>query len=174
MGKETNKRRNYVIDKNFQFRFIATFLLLIVGSLLIFTGGFACFYWISYMAGDNIFSEFMIIYKQVPELDENNKPKLTAEGLPITKSQEMPPVNRLEIVLPPVLINNLIIVIMISVIGVFYSHKIAGPAYRIEKDIAEALTGKKGIKIRLRKTDKLKTLAEKVNLLLEELDKARP
>ncbi|MBN1412410.1 MAG: hypothetical protein JW969_16300 [Spirochaetales bacterium] len=173
MGKEFNKRRNYVIDKNFQFRFIATFILLIVGSLLIFTGGFACFYWINYMAGDNIFSEFLVIYKQVPDLDDNGEPRLGVDGNQIMKTMELPPINRLEIVLPPILINNVIIVLMISIIGIFYSHKIAGPAYRIEKEIAQVLDGKTGIKIRLRKTDKLKTLAEKVNLLIAELDKHR-
>lgn len=171
MGKEYIKRRNYVIDKSFQFRFIATFLVIVVLSLAIFSAGFALYYWIMYMAGDNIFSEVISIHKQIPVLGADGKPMLDSNGNKLTQAGTPKFYNRLEIVLPPLLINNLIIMILISVIGIFYSHRIAGPVYRIETDISKVLAGEKGIKIHLRKNDKLKSLADKINALLDRLEK---
>jgi hypothetical protein len=171
--KEFIKRTTYVVDKKFQFRFVATFLLIVVMSLALFSACVALFYWVSYMAGDNVFTEFIEISKQVPKVDTDGKPILNADGSQVTESIKSPPIigGRLIIVLPPILINNLIIMIIISVLGIFYSHKIAGPAYRIQKDIDRTLAGEKGVRIQLRKGDKLKDLADKVNALIDSYEK---
>ena len=171
MAKEFIKRTNYVIDKKFQLRFVAMFLVVIIISMVVFTGIVALTYWGSYLAGENIFNEFITIYQRVPELDSQGKPVMQDDGKPVMTSKELPPTNRIYLVLPPILINNLIIMVIISVIGIFYSHRIAGPAYRIETDIVRALGGEKGIQIRLRKGDKLESLADKVNQLLEAYEK---
>ena len=163
MAKRFWRRKKYVINRQFQFRFVATFLVMIIVSLLVFSGGAAVFYWIRYMAGENIFSEFIFIHKQIRTYNEKGEPTGT-------KSEQLPPVNRVELVLPPLLINNLIILVLIAVIGIFYSHRIAGPAYRMEQDIARVLSGETGVAIRLRKKDKLKSLANKINLLIKELE----
>lgn len=65
MENKTYKRKNYVIDKDFQYGFIATFLFLVVLALLIFSAGFYVYYWVMYMTGDNIFKEFITIQKTV-------------------------------------------------------------------------------------------------------------
>jgi hypothetical protein len=52
-----------------------------------------------------------------------------------------------------------------------YSHRIAGPVYRMQKDIEKALEGEKGVRVHLRKKDKLKDLAEKVNALIDAYEK---
>ncbi|MBN2738340.1 MAG: hypothetical protein JXR70_15260 [Spirochaetales bacterium] len=170
MAKNFIKRTNYVIDKKFQLRFVAMFLVVIIISMIVFTGIVAITFWGSYLAGDNIFNEFITIYQRVPEKDPQGKPVLQ-NGKPVMTSKELPPTNRIYLILPPLLINNLIIMIMISVIGIFYSHRIAGPAFRIETDIARTLGGEKGIQIRLRKGDKLESLAQKVNDLIEAYEK---
>jgi len=168
MSKEFVKRKNYVIDKRFQFRFIATFLLYILISLSLFSMGIFVFYWISYMMGDNIVSEFIVIYKQVPVLDDAGNVKYDKNNKPLTTTEPQPPLNPVQLILPPILINNLIIVIIISILGIFYSHKIAGPAYRIGTDISRVLDGEKGVVIKLRRNDKLHDLAAKVNQLIED------
>ncbi|MBN2443908.1 MAG: hypothetical protein JXJ04_21275 [Spirochaetales bacterium] len=173
MAKDFVKRKNYVIDKNFQFRFIATFLLYILISLLLFSGGVFIFYWISYMAGENVVSEFIVIYRQVQVMDSQGNPQMDSDNEPLTTTEPQPPINPIQLILPPILINNLIIVLIISVLGVFYSHKIAGPAYRMSTDIQRVLDGEKGVVIRLRNTDKLQKLAEQVNALIIEYDKLR-
>jgi methyl-accepting chemotaxis protein len=163
--REFIKRTTIVVDKRFQFRFVATFLLIVVLSLSVFSAGVAGYYWIRYMAGDNVFKEFIEISSQVTKVDEN--------GNTYTESVKSPPIvgGRLILVLPPILINNLVIMIIISVLGIYYSHRIAGPAYRMQKDIDRVLAGDKGVRIRLRKGDKLKELASKLNGLIESYEK---
>lgn len=52
-------------------------------------------------------------------------------------------------------------------VSLYISNKFAGPLYRIEKELDEALNSKKKIAIKLRKDDYLKSLAEKINKLSE-------
>jgi methyl-accepting chemotaxis protein len=170
-SKEFIKRTTYVVDKKFQFRFVAIFLVVIIVSLVIFSAGVVAFYWVRYMTGDNVFSEFITISKQVPELDAAGNTIKDSSGNIVMTTKTFPPGNRLEVVVPPILVNNLIIMIIISIIGVLYSHRIAGPVYRMEKEIGRVLDGEKGVRVTLRKKDKLKNLAEKLNALIEKLEK---
>jgi methyl-accepting chemotaxis protein len=159
MSKGRYKRQNYLIDKKFQYQFVAWFLLLVVISLFVFSGGMAAYYWIRYMAGENVFSEFIYIQKQVRVTNE--KGEVTG-----TRSEMQPPINRLELILPSILINNVIIMVIIAVIGIFYSHRIAGPIYRIEQDLARILGGEREVKIRVRQKDKMQSLVAKINQLI--------
>ncbi len=163
MAKMVYNRKNYIIDKQLQFKFIATFLILIIVSLMLFSTGFAVFYYMKYKMGDKVYSEFILIQEQGTSID--------ADGNEITISDDPYYVNRFELIVPPILFNNLIMLIVVSIIGIFYSHKIAGPAYRIQEDIKRVLGGEKDVVIRLRKKDKLKELADKVNKLIEEYSK---
>lgn len=158
-------RLRYLIDRQFQFRLVGAFLLLIVASLLVFSTGVAVYYWIRYMAGENLFREFITVQRQVSFVG--------SDGQMRTRTEDLPPVNRLEIVLPPILINNGIIMVLTLVIGVLYSHRISGPAHRIEADIHRALAGERDVQIRLRRRDKLQRLAAGVNRLLHEFDSRR-
>jgi len=47
------------------------------------------------------------------------------------------------------------------------SHRIAGPVYRLEKELNDRLDDKKTGPIKLREKDELKTLADKINKLIE-------
>ena len=77
------------------------------------------------------------------------------------------------VILPPLLLNDLAIMILVIVIGVYTSHRIAGPVYRIASDIDRALSGERGVHVSLRRRDSLAEFAEKVNQLLERFDDAR-
>jgi nitrogen fixation/metabolism regulation signal transduction histidine kinase len=104
------------------------------------------------------------------------KVAISWEGKPSEKlnyQKEIVGLKRHDIVLPPLLINNLLIMLMIIVVGIFYSHRIAGPMYRIETDIKRVLDGEKGVTIRLRKKDKLQSLADLVNQLIKKVEKAK-
>jgi hypothetical protein len=117
------------------------------------------------MAGENIFREFITIQRQVTHVDSS--------GARVTRTEDVPPVNRIELVLPPILVNNLVILVLTVVIGLLYSHRIAGAAYRIETDIGRCLSGERDVQVRLRKKDKLQRLATQVNKLIAELDRCR-
>ena len=51
-----------------------------------------------------------------------------------------------------------------------FSHRIAGPIYRLQKSLQEILQGNLTYRIRLRKTDELGDLAEEVNKAAQFLD----
>ncbi|MFA4991537.1 MAG: methyl-accepting chemotaxis protein [Candidatus Omnitrophota bacterium] len=66
------------------------------------------------------------------------------------------------------LIRNLLLVSpLVFVLALLFSHKIAGPVYRIEKDLGEIQKGNLGLKIKLRQNDELVDLAEAINALTE-------
>ncbi|MGA2975737.1 MAG: hypothetical protein ABSF77_10550 [Spirochaetia bacterium] len=73
-------------------------------------------------------------------------------------------------ILPPLLLNDLAIMILFIVAGIFLTHRIAGPIYRIEMDIDRVLAGNRGARVHLRKRDAFNDLADKVNTLLERID----
>ena len=166
MSRRTYKRRIKVIDKPFQFRMVATFLTVILAGFILFSAGVFGYYWIRYSAGDNMFKEIITLHKQVTEtqvVEENGVQKTET----YTTTRDIPGVNRIELVLPPLLINDLLIMVFMIVVGIYSTHRIAGPAYRIRKDIDRVLTGEKGVRVRTRKGDALPELAEKVNQLIE-------
>ncbi|MEA3347324.1 MAG: hypothetical protein U9Q21_04490 [Candidatus Auribacterota bacterium] len=70
------------------------------------------------------------------------------------------------------LISNLILMTpIIIILSIFLSHKIAGPIYRLETDIEELLKGNLRKRVRLRKGDELKTIADQINNLASAIDR---
>ncbi|PJC48342.1 MAG: hypothetical protein CO035_04010 [Candidatus Omnitrophica bacterium CG_4_9_14_0_2_um_filter_42_8] len=71
------------------------------------------------------------------------------------------------------LIRNLLLVSpLIFILGLLFSHRIAGPVYRITKTLEEIIKGNLGLKIKLREGDELVDLAYMINNLTDNLNKA--
>lgn len=87
---------------------------------------------------------------------------------PPRETGSIPAVPRLELILPPILINNLCIMVIMAVFGVFFSHRIAGPLYHIETVVAEVLAGNDTERVHLRPRDFVHDLAKEVNALIED------
>lgn len=51
------------------------------------------------------------------------------------------------------------------------SHRLAGPIYRLEKDLQDIAKGNFSIRIKFRKKDELKSIAEGINKILDEMEK---
>jgi len=143
----------------------------IVLSTVLFSVGFLIYYWVSYIAGDNLFREFIVVYKQIEtsemvEIDGRQVQQRSYEA------QAQPETARWRLILPPLVMNNILIALVLSVVAAWYTHRIAGPVYRITTDVKSALLGRRGVRIRLRQKDELRELAAQINLLLEELDES--
>lgn len=158
-----NKRKSYVIDRSFQYRLIATFLLAIVIALILFSSGVVLYFWASSMVGDNLFREFIDINKQVYV----NRTTESGEIVRVPETRTIYGVKRWEIIVPPILINNFLIMIVVSVIGLFYSHRIVGPVYRINRDLQRVLDGESEVRVHIRGKDHFQGLAGRVNALLD-------
>lgn len=62
-----------------------------------------------------------------------------------------------------------IVIPFFGFISIFYTHKIAGPAYRLKIKLEQMAEGKLDARVTLRKGDDLQELADCINILSEEL-----
>ncbi len=138
----TYKRRHFFIKKDFQARFIVHFCLLIIA------GGILSTALVLYFSRGNLTSLF-----------HNSR-------LVVTDTASF--------LLPVVFYTGLITAALISIavilVALFVSHKIAGPVFRLEKDIGVIGNGDLSYSIHLRKGDQLRELAEDINQMTTKLN----
>jgi len=72
---------------------------------------------------------------------------------------------------PAVLVICIALVILLSWRVLILSHRLAGPVYRLEKDLQDIAKGNFSIRIKFRKKDELKSIAEGINRILDEMEK---
>jgi HAMP domain-containing protein len=69
------------------------------------------------------------------------------------------------------IVISFLITIVLAVYALVISHRIAGAGYRIQAVVEEIKSGKTDARIRLRKNDDFKELAQSINELLDQIDK---
>jgi len=69
------------------------------------------------------------------------------------------------------LIGLPVIFILILAWGVLWSHRFAGPVYRLEKELDKVAKGNFSIRIKFRKKDELAEVALHMNKVLDHLEK---
>lgn len=78
-----------------------------------------------------------------------------------------------DFILPFLALSSLIVIIaagaVTAAITLFVSHRIAGPLYRLEKDIAEVVRGNMNMNFRVREKDELRDLANALNQMMKVL-----
>ncbi len=159
-------RWRYFIDKPFQVRFIARFLILILLGLGIS---------LVVLMVKNQDKYNQNLYYQIKDVyDENNNPTFNLMS-PIDEVFNMREgKNIFELQLPVLIWMSALYLLLIAVFGLFISHKLAGPVYRIKKTLQEISDGTiktKDAKFSLRKHDELKDLVEALNKFLEKTGK---
>ncbi|MBL7157405.1 MAG: HAMP domain-containing protein [Candidatus Omnitrophica bacterium] len=137
------RRKNYFIKKKFQAFFIVKFCLLVaIGSLL--SG--AIVYFMSKSTLTTTFEGSRLVIK-----------------------------NTGEYILPAVFLSSAIVIVAIGfaaiLVTLLASHKIAGPLYRMEKDIEAMAAGDLSKSFSLRKADEIRPLAESLNQIRENMSK---
>lgn len=165
MGKPKYRRSRYVINRKLQYQLTGTFLTGVLFALLLFTLGFIGFYWAGSMTGEGVYDEFFFQYKMVEkERTVDVGGKATKEKF--TTTEVSPPLRRWEIIAPVILANNLMLMLVISFMGIRFSHRIAGPIWNINRSLDLAAQGHLEREIRLRKQDFFHDTAEKMNRVL--------
>ncbi len=132
---KTERRTHYFIKRKFQSIFIIKFCALVLLGSLISTG---IIYYITKGTVTTSFENLRLVIKSTADY-----------------------------ILPAVLIATGIVAIVISIATIFLtlytSHKIAGPLYRIEKELEKLEEGDLTVSIKLRSGDEIQYLAEKLN-----------
>jgi signal transduction histidine kinase len=135
---EKIKRRRYLVNKGFQFRYmglVAIPLVLVVTAL----------YYLMYYS---VFNQILI-----PEA-------IATILLPAMKKVNIVAGGALPIILFGILRTALI-----------YSNWIVGPIPRLERELDKVIAGDYSIRIKARNNDELKSLVNKINMVLEKFDK---
>ena len=142
MPRPILRRRQYIIKKGLQFRYIGlVFGLAFIASLV--TG------WTVFATGWHFLGEKLAsVYPQ-------------GRLIYILRATNLALVRNLLLISP-----------LIFILGLLFSHKIAGPVYRIEKTLGDICKGNLGLKIRLREGDELVDLAYMINNLVEAFNKS--
>ncbi len=136
MENYKNRRRNYYIKKEFQRNFILKFcILVLIGSAI--SG--VIIYGMSKTTVTTSFENLRLVIRSTADY-----------------------------ILPAVFLSSIIVIVIIGIatvfITLFTSHRIAGPLYRIEKDVREIASGNLRQEFNLRNKDELKPIAEALNM----------
>ncbi len=141
-----HRRRHFIVEGNFQTRFILRFILVVVGATLLSTAAILGLFYFKYRYRGADFENIVIMVTSKGQTD--------VTGL-------------FQIVLTPLIAANLFVLCIIVPFSLFYSHKIAGPIYRLEQSLDLLLSGDMDFIITLRKNDEFKYLAAKMNALID-------
>ena len=141
MENYSERRKNFYINKRFQGEFIVKFcVLVLLGSLI------------------SAVIVYMMTSSTVTTVFENSKLTIKSTA---------------DFIMPAVLLASAIVFILVGLatiaITLFTSHRIAGPLYRIEKDINQVTSGKLTTVFHLREGDEIKPIAESLGLMTASL-----
>ncbi len=129
------KRKTFYIKKEFQFKFIMKFCLIILAGVIISTGLLFLF------SQETLTSSF-----------ENSRLVIKNTGIAILPS----------IIITNLITLGIICIAAIAV-TLFISHRIAGPMFRFEKDLEKISNGDLSVSINLRKKDQFSEMALALN-----------
>ena len=136
-----NRRKKYYIKSGLQARYLG--LIVLAVTLPAFLFSFCLYYLIFYLMAEQLGIPESIAYNITPVLGKINLILLL--GLPL-------------------------IVIALLLWGLFISHRIAGPIYRLEKELAKIAGGDFSLRIKLRRKDELVSIAEGINRVLDRVE----
>ncbi len=133
----TYKRTQYLIATKFQLKYVGMILLLV--SLTAILCSYVIYYTMMLTMGDKLAN----VYPQGRLISIVN------------------------MVNGRILLTMLLITPLVVIIGIYASHKIAGPIYRIEKFLGSMADGDLTMPLTLRKNDELASLATGINKVIE-------
>jgi hypothetical protein len=142
-GRPHVLRRTYLIDRPFQLNF--SLLLLLIAAVNIF-----------------FFSMLFFFYDQKVAYDYQNA--LALDSIP-PELRQMSFSLFIKTIVAAIFFETL----LVGMLGVFFSHRIAGPLYNMRQRMKEMIAGTYPEKIRLRKDDMLHEFAAEMNTLLQKL-----
>lgn len=140
MENRRYKRRILIVDKKFQYKYVAIILLIMIATVVFVS--MATFY--------VVWDKVLIAFENVPEASRK-----LADIMAQSARVSMIPLG--------------ILTVLFSAMGVFYSHKIAGPVYRIKKVAEDLAAGNLNVDVRFRKGDEMQELADVLNKAIANL-----
>ena len=132
-----SQRKNYFIEKGMQSKFIVTLMLLI--------------FLVSVITVCNVY----VIYEYVQSNIAAGQPNRSFFAVAF------------DLMGYRLFLIGLVNIIIVAIIGVFYSHQFAGPSYKIQKSIQQIAEGDLSFHVTLRKSDTMHNIAESLNVMID-------
>jgi methyl-accepting chemotaxis protein len=140
------KRTTYLIDKGFQKRMILNVISLVVLATVITNG---------------------IVYGLVAYQQKVSNANLFVVSKVFVPEEDLPVITRTQIVRPAIILSlavtDVVGTIVILMFMLIYSHRIAGPLYKMEKGLNQIAEGDFNVDMKLRTKDEFKGLADSFN-----------
>lgn len=146
-NKDTNRRKTYFVKKDFQTRLIIKAVIMASISAILTTIIILLLYWWKSQGG---------VYYYTRANIDNPVERQTIGSV-------------LNIVLPGLVVACIISIILTVVLGIFLSHRLAGPLYRLKKHMGFVGDGDLSLNIKFRPKDELKDIADSFNDMLDGL-----
>jgi methyl-accepting chemotaxis protein len=145
-------RKQYLIDRRFQLKWAGRIFLLL--------------FMVSFVVG-------WAIYYAVWDATTSQLKGLVAQGV-LSQSQILPVSSTIKSSIAFALLSrSAAILLILSILTIFLTHRIAGPIFKIKKIVRLVRGGQGSERIFLRKRDEFKDLAEDLNALLDHLQGIR-
>lgn len=155
-------RWRYFIDKPFQLRFLAKFAILILVGAAISIG-------VLFALQQTQFNE--LFYFQLNDPDVIASKTIAMGGDYVNAYFNMNDSYTIfDFQLMPIVYTSILYLALILIFGLFISHKMAGPVYRIKKTLSEINEGNiklEDVKFQLRQRDELHDLVDALNEFLD-------
>ncbi len=168
------KRRHYFIDREFQLRYLLTFgiPMLLMLCFMIFTLYFATITAVD-SAGRilrrNIESTIALSFQDGAAVSADHDHPVLENISNYIRTFPRSGAVRAEL-MPSLLgifgVGLLLVILQIALLTIFFSHRVAGPAYRFERVLREVVAGRYTTTVTLRRSDELQPLAEALNAAL--------
>jgi nitrogen fixation/metabolism regulation signal transduction histidine kinase len=141
------QRRNFYIEKGFQKKLIIQLTLLVVGTILVANGA------------------VFIYFKLLPESNVSTAIQATVQAAQGNST------NFIEMFWLPALIVLLLGILSIPIIGLFYSHRIAGPLFNLKRMLTRVENGKLDQMMHIRNTDEFHDIEYSFNQMIKGLNR---
>lgn len=172
------KRKNYFINSKFQLKYTLSILAILAAVMIASGVGIYFGMWGSIIEN---FSQFKVSQnletaKRIADYEDVryrkgdyrlNRIFREAELLSIQQQDALK--NALEAVNRSLFPKVIVLAVMIFIAGIFVSHKIAGPMYRIEKSAGAIRNGDLSVSFRMRKGDEMKEASSALEDMVDSL-----
>jgi methyl-accepting chemotaxis protein len=149
MEKTFHLRKQFLINKPFQYHVIWRFILVVIVSVLL----------------SHLVALAYIKIREILDPALLNMMYFTNDLNPSLGFTRI-----WEVLWLPMLISSLTGVLLVMVLGLFYSHRIAGPMFNLKRMMQQAGAGHLGIVMKIRKNDEFHDVENAFNLMIRELD----
>ncbi|XDD48306.1 hypothetical protein AB3N60_18385 [Leptospira sp. WS39.C2] len=165
-----NFRFRYLIDKEFQLKFLAHYSLLFISGVIV---TLLSLYWLnqSKYEGGAVFrlrQDAQTVYWKVENEDPapgESKEKFVPREIYLPNYDHK--LDRYEIQKDAVLTLSALYLMLITVFSIFKSHKMAGPVFSIKRSLQRMASGEPIETIRIRKGDEFQELVEILNQVIQ-------